>query len=103
MRLVTCLLYWIVVTPAGMLNRILGRDPLLLRNTSAASTYWMPLSPGGGPLDYLTPADRSNSPAGVARWLLPIFGLFARRPQTDGRAAAEVRSQDIPDEIYTLW
>lgn len=34
-------LYFVVVTPTGMLMRLLGKDPLRLRFDSLADSYWI--------------------------------------------------------------
>ena len=103
MRLGIRLLYWLVVTPAGFLNRALGRDPLLLRRGNQRPSYWIPLAPADGPSDYISPADPANRPLGAAGWLSSWLSLFARRPDPAGLRLGEGRPQDIPDEIYTLW
>jgi hypothetical protein len=103
MRLGLRILYWALVTPAGLVNRALGRDPLLLRRDDRRTTYWIPLTPSEGAGDYLSPADPANRPAGVAGWLSSWLRVFARRPDPAGMHLAEARPQDIPDEIYTLW
>jgi hypothetical protein len=41
-RLSVALLYFAVLTPLGLLLRLLGRDPLRLRRDPATPTYWLP-------------------------------------------------------------
>lgn len=38
--LLLSLLYWIVITPIGLLLRILGKDPLELKFNNKVETYW---------------------------------------------------------------
>ena len=96
------LLYWLVVTPAGLMCRALGRDPLLLRRSQRTS-YWIALTAATAPSDYLSPADKRNRPRGVAGWLAGCLRMLARRPDSAGLQLDEARPLDIPDEIYTLW
>lgn len=42
-------LYFVVLTPTGLVSRSLGRDPLRLRRRSC-STYWIPRPPPDRPL-----------------------------------------------------
>src|SRR5262245_1677338 len=102
MRLGMRLLYWLLVTPTGLLCRTLGRDPLLLRH-SHRDSYWIPLVPAANAGDYLSPADCANRPPGFARWLAACLRILARRPDPAGLRLDEARPKDIPDEIYTLW
>ena len=44
---VTALLFFLVFTPAGLLMRLLGKDPLRLRPERGASTYWIARQPPG--------------------------------------------------------
>jgi hypothetical protein len=41
-HLLLLLVYYLVVTPIGLLMRIMGYDPLQRRINSAASSYWVP-------------------------------------------------------------
>jgi hypothetical protein len=45
--IVTGLLFYLVITPAGWLIRRLGNDPLKLRFDPSASTYWIERQPPG--------------------------------------------------------
>jgi hypothetical protein len=38
-------LYFLVLTPVGLLMRLLGRDPMQRRFDRAATTYWTPHAP----------------------------------------------------------
>ncbi len=40
-------LYYFIVTPAGLIMRMLGNDPLRLRIDRAATTYWIERQPPG--------------------------------------------------------
>jgi hypothetical protein len=39
--IVMAVLFFIVVTPIGLIMRLVGRDPLRLRLERKASTYWV--------------------------------------------------------------
>jgi hypothetical protein len=41
------LMFFVVVTPMGLLMRMLGKDPLRLRFDRGASTYWISRTPPG--------------------------------------------------------
>jgi len=45
--LVMAVLFFVTVTPVGVLMRIAGRDPLRLRWQPAAKSYWLERSPAG--------------------------------------------------------
>jgi hypothetical protein len=47
--IVTAILFYLVFTPAGLLFRLLGKDPLKLRYAPDADTYWIPRRPPGPP------------------------------------------------------
>lgn len=51
--IVTAVLFFVVFTPAGLLMRALGKDPLRLKRTPQATTYWIPREPAGTPPDTL--------------------------------------------------
>ena len=40
-------LFFVVVTPVGVLMRAFGKDPLRLRRDSRAESYWIPRAPPG--------------------------------------------------------
>jgi hypothetical protein len=42
---VLAVLYFLVLTPVGLLMRLLGRDPMQRRFDRAAATYWTPHTP----------------------------------------------------------
>ena len=44
---VTALLFFLVFTPAGLISRWLGKDPLRLKSDPAADTYWINRQPPG--------------------------------------------------------
>ncbi len=41
------ILFFFVVTPTGLLMRLMGKDPLRLRFDAAADSYWIKRSPPG--------------------------------------------------------
>lgn len=49
--IVTAVLFFVVFMPAGLLMRALGKDPLRLKRTPQATTYWIPREPAGTPRD----------------------------------------------------
>lgn len=51
--IVTAVLFFVVFTPAGLLMRALGKDPLRLQRMPQATTYWIPREPAGTPRDTL--------------------------------------------------
>lgn len=51
---ITGLLFYAVFTPAALMLRVLGKDPLRLRAQPEADTYWIPRRPPGpGPQSML--------------------------------------------------
>lgn len=46
-------LFFLVVTPTGLLMRLLGKDPLRLRFDPAADSYWIKRDPPGPAADSL--------------------------------------------------
>ena len=36
------ILFWLVLTPTGLLLRVLGKDLLALKKNKSAATYWLP-------------------------------------------------------------
>lgn len=46
-RLVLVFLFWLVIAPAGILLRLLGKDPLALKRSADATTYWRPARQDG--------------------------------------------------------
>jgi len=47
------ILFFLVVTPTGLLMRLFGKDPLRLRYDPAADSYWLKLDPPGPAADSL--------------------------------------------------
>jgi len=45
-HLVLAAVFYLVVTPIGVVMRLLGRDPLQRRFDRSAHTYWVPHDPG---------------------------------------------------------
>ena len=45
--LVLGIMFFLVVTPTGIVMRLLGKDPLRLRYEETASTYWIDRTPPG--------------------------------------------------------
>lgn len=41
------ILFFVVITPLGLLMRLLGKDPLRLRRDPSAPTYWIERTPPG--------------------------------------------------------
>jgi Saxitoxin biosynthesis operon protein SxtJ len=50
---VLSIMFFVVVTPIGLLMRALGKDPLRLRLDREARTYWIPRDPPGPAPDSL--------------------------------------------------
>ena len=46
-HLLMAIIYYVVITPIGMVMRATGRDPLLRRFDRSARTYWAPHEPPG--------------------------------------------------------
>lgn len=42
-------LFFLIVTPAGLISRLRGRDPLRLKLAPEAETYWIIRQPPGPP------------------------------------------------------
>ena len=51
--IVMAMLFFIDFTPAGLLLRALGKDPLRLKRSPQAATYWIPREAAGTPRDTL--------------------------------------------------
>ncbi len=51
--IVTAVLFFVVFTPAGLLLRALGKDPLRLKRPPQTTTYWIPREAAGTPRDTL--------------------------------------------------
>ena len=52
-HVILALVYYLVITPIGLLMRLLGRDPLQRRFEPALKTYWEPKTTKRTPADYL--------------------------------------------------
>lgn len=50
---VMTIIWFIALTPAGMLMRLFGKDPLRLKHEAATETYWVDRSPPGPNSDSL--------------------------------------------------
>lgn len=51
--IVTALLFFAVFTPAGLLARALGKDPLRLKRRPQSTSYWIPRESTAAPRDTL--------------------------------------------------
>jgi hypothetical protein len=51
-RILLTIVFLVLVTPLGLLLRMLGKDPLRLKRPKAAETYWTTAKPGS-PLERL--------------------------------------------------
>ncbi len=51
-HLMLAAIYYLVMTPIGLLMRVLGRDPMQRRLDRAATTYWVPHEPSGDTARY---------------------------------------------------
>ncbi|MBL8219345.1 MAG: hypothetical protein JNL62_08945 [Bryobacterales bacterium] len=51
--IITALLFFLVFTPAGLLARALGKDPLRLKRRPQFTSYWIPRESTGAPRDTL--------------------------------------------------
>jgi hypothetical protein len=45
------IMFFVVITPMGVVMRLFGKDPLRLRIDRGASTYWIGRTPPGPPAD----------------------------------------------------
>ena len=45
------IMFFLVITPMGLVMRLFGKDPLRLRIDRGASTYWIGRTPPGPPAD----------------------------------------------------
>lgn len=48
------IVFYGVLTPAGMLMRLVGKDPLRLKRDATAQSYWIARDPPGPPPDSMT-------------------------------------------------
>jgi hypothetical protein len=96
---------------ARLVNRLFGRDPLVLKRPTAEKTGWIERHVQPDVASYFTessPADCRSGPS-AAKPLIFLLHLLARLyrpprrvPGTNYEAAAD-REQEIPEEAYTLW
>lgn len=47
-------LYYVALTPVGIVMRLTGKDPLRLKRDVGADSYWIPRKPPGPPPDSMT-------------------------------------------------
>jgi hypothetical protein len=47
------IMFFLVVTPIGLLMRLFGKDPLRLERDASAGSYWIPREPPGPPPESL--------------------------------------------------
>jgi hypothetical protein len=108
-KLILVLLYPLLIL-GRILNALLGRDPLRLREPDGA-TCWIEHEPEVSRTSYFSEASEleGKNHGGFGRVATFAFGLVARlfAPSRDSgrddfRPAAD-RAKDIPDEVYTLW
>src|SRR5687767_14031122 len=52
-HLILAFTYYLVITPIGLLMRLLGRDPMHRAFDRSAPTYWLPPPPSPNPSPYL--------------------------------------------------
>jgi hypothetical protein len=48
------ILFYVVLTPIGLVIRLTGKDPLRLRRDIGVDSYWVPREPPGPPPDSMT-------------------------------------------------
>ena len=46
-------MFFLVITPIGLIMRMLGKDPLRLKSDHSAQSYWIPRDPPGPPPESL--------------------------------------------------
>lgn len=103
-------LFYPVLLAARVLNRVLGRDPLRLRE-GPDGTLWIARDRQPDPASYFSEASavegRGHRGMGrvALRLLIWLSRAYApRRGQPAGKfSTAADREQGIPDELYTLW
>ena len=113
MRIVTALLLALtypLVVGARLLDVLLGRDPLRLREPSGAS-LWIPRAAQPDSTSYFSESSVAEGKgaggfgwiaAAPLRWLSRLHRGPRSSPGEDYAPAAD-REQGIPDEVYTLW
>ena len=108
-KLILVLLYPLLIL-GRILNALLGRDPLRLREPKAA-TCWIERGPQPSRTSYFSEASEpeGRQHGGFGRLATVVLGWVARqlapRLKSTGKDfhAAADRNQDIHDEVYTLW
>jgi hypothetical protein len=105
-----CVLVYPLLVLGRVLNALLGRDPLRLREPKA-STCWIVRAPEASRTSYFSEGSEPEGRAhgGFGRLATGVLGGLARllAPRR-GRTGEEFhpsadRDRDIPDEVYTLW
>ena len=108
-KVILVLLYPLLVL-GRLLNLLLGRDPLRLREPRGKSC-WIERGPEPSPTSYFSAASEleGRDHGGFGRlativlcWVARLLAPSRRSTGKDFLAAAD-RDQDIPDEVYTLW
>ena len=46
-HLILTLVYYLAITPTGLLRQIFGKDPLKMKLDKGAASYWIPVDPDG--------------------------------------------------------
>jgi hypothetical protein len=108
-KLILVLLYPLLIL-GRILNALLGRDPLRLREPDGA-TFWIERESEVARTSYFSEASEleGKKHGGFGRVATVALGLVARLLAPPRKSAAEDfrpaadRDQDIPDEVYTLW
>jgi len=94
-----------------LMNLLLRRDRLRLRNVASAVSYWRERRAQPTTQSYFSEESwaegggEASAARPLTRLLHAIARLYAPRRQSAGgiyKASAE-REQGIPDEVYTLW
>jgi hypothetical protein len=93
-----------------VLNILLGRDPLRLREPKGA-TCWTQRRPEASRTSYFSEASEQEGSGhgGFGRLATTTLAWVSRRmapprrTTSEGFRAAADRDRDIPDEVYTLW
>lgn len=95
---------------AKLVNRLSGRDALLL-NRRDADSYWVERAPAQSdagyflevsPVEQRGRASAATFPEAILVWLSRWYAPPRSTPNEKFSAAAD-REQGIPDEMYTLW
>lgn len=113
MTMLLHLIYWFTLFPTRALAWLMRRDPLMLRRHPSRSSFWIPLAPVEEVQHYFqqeSPQEsihRAGRPQPVADWVVRILigmsGWFSTIKPRSAPAGKAQTTDDIPDEIYTLW